>query len=63
MALFMLHPTLEKLFKARLVKDNIDNFPPRTHALQFLHNQTDLDIPAEEYDYLAVVNQWRIDTR
>jgi hypothetical protein len=63
MALFMLHPTLEKLFKARWVKDNIDNFPPRTHALQFLYNQTDLDIPVEEYDYLAVVNQWRIDTR
>lgn len=63
MALFMLHLTIEKLFKAHWVKDNIDNFPPRTHDLQFLHNQTDLDIPAEDYDYLAVVNQWSIDTR
>ncbi|HAC23547.1 MAG TPA: hypothetical protein DCE81_01385 [Cytophagales bacterium] len=63
MALFMLHLTIEKLFEAHWVKDNIDNFPPRTHDLQFLHNQTDLDIPAEDYDYLAVVNQWSIDTR
>ncbi|MCE2934424.1 MAG: HEPN domain-containing protein [Cyclobacteriaceae bacterium] len=63
MALFMLHLTIEKLFKAHWVKDNIDNFPPRTHDLQFLHNQADLDIPAEDYDYLAVVNQWSIDTR
>ncbi len=63
MALFMLHLTVEKLFKAHWVKDNIDSFPPRTHDLQFLHNQTDLDIPTEDYDYLAVVNQWSIDTR
>lgn len=63
MALFMFHLTLEKLFKAHWVKDNVDNFPPRTHDLQFLHNQIDLDLPAADYDYLAIVNQWSIDTR
>jgi HEPN domain-containing protein len=63
MALFMLHLTVEKLFKAHWVKDNGDNYPPRTHDLQYLHNQTDLDVPADDYDYLAVVNQWSIDTR
>ncbi|MBL7878109.1 MAG: HEPN domain-containing protein [Cyclobacteriaceae bacterium] len=63
MALFMLHLVTEKLLKAHWVKDNFDNQPPRTHDLQNLHNQTELDLPAEEYDYLAIVNQWSIDTR
>jgi HEPN domain-containing protein len=63
MALFLFHIVIEKLLKAHWVKDNIDNFPPRTHDLQFLHNQTDLDLPANDYDYLAIVNQWNIDTR
>jgi HEPN domain-containing protein len=63
MALFMLHLVIEKLFKAHWVKDNIENQPPRTHDLQNLHNQTELDLPAEQYDYLAIVNQWNIDTR
>ena len=64
MALFMLHLVIEKLLKARWVKDNIDNQPPpHTHDFQNLHNQTELDLPAEDYDYLAIVNQWNIDTR
>ncbi|MBS1491671.1 MAG: HEPN domain-containing protein [Bacteroidetes bacterium] len=63
MALFMFHLTIEKLLKAHWVKDNTDNFPPRSHDLQYLHNQTDLDLPADDYIYLAVVNQWNIDTR
>lgn len=63
MALFLFNLVIEKLLKAHWVKDNIDNFPPRTHDLQYLHNQTELDLPAEDYDYLAVMSQWSIDTR
>ncbi len=63
MALFMLHLVLEKLLKAHWVKDNIDNQAPRTHDLQNLHNQTELDLAATDYDYLAIVGQWSIDTR
>ena len=63
MALFMFHLVIEKLLKAHWVKDNIDNLPPRTHDLQYLHNQTDLDLEAHDYDYLAIINQWSIDTR
>jgi len=62
MALFMLHLVTEKLLKAHWVKDNFDNQPPRTPDLQNLHNQAELDLPAEDYDYLAIVNQWSIDT-
>lgn len=63
MALSMLHLVTEKTLKVHWVKDNFDNQPPRTHDLQNLHNQTELDLPAEDYDYLAIVNQWSIDTR
>ncbi|MBY0436002.1 MAG: HEPN domain-containing protein [Cyclobacteriaceae bacterium] len=63
MSLFLLHLVIEKLLKGHWVKDNVDNFPPRTHDLQYLHNQTSLDISASDYDYLAIVNQWSIDTR
>lgn len=63
MSLFMIHLVIEKLLKAHWVKDNFDNIPPRTHDLQNLHNQTELDLPAADYDYLAIINQWSIDTR
>ena len=54
MALYMLHLVTKKLLNAHWVKDNIDNQPPRTHDLQNLHNQTELDLPTEDYDYLAI---------
>ena len=55
-SLFYFHLTLEKLFKAIWVEENIDNFPPRTHDLQYLHNQTNVELDAESYAYLAVVS-------
>lgn len=61
-ALFFFHLTLEKLFKAVWVKDNIDNVPPRTHDLQHLHNQTNLNLNAEDYAYLAVISSWNLET-
>ncbi len=63
MALFLYNLVIEKLLKAHWVRDNADNSPPRTHDLQHLHNQIDLDLQAADYDYLAVVNRWNIDTR
>ncbi len=63
MALFMFHLVIEKLLKAHWVKDNIDNVAPRIHDLQYLHNQTDFDLQSEDYDFLAIINQWNIDTR
>ncbi len=62
MALFLFHLTIEKLIKAHWVKDNIDNFPPRTHDIQYLYNQTELNLP-EHYDFMAIVNNWNIDAR
>jgi HEPN domain-containing protein len=62
MALFMFHMTIEKLMKAHWVKDNVDDFPPRIHDIQFLYNQTELTLP-EWYDFMAVINNWNIDSR
>lgn len=63
MALFLFNLVLEKLLMAHWVNDNADNTPPRTHDLQSLHNQIDLDLEAADYDYLAIINRWNIDTR
>ncbi len=57
MALFMMHLVIEKLLKAHWVKDNVDNIPPRTHELQMFHNQSEMNLSASEYDYLAIINQ------
>jgi len=62
-ALFYFHLTLEKLFKALWVKENIDNTPPRSHDLQYLHNQTNLNLDAEDYSFLAIVSAWNLETR
>src|SRR5437773_2402968 len=63
MALFLFHLTIEKLLKAHWVKDNVDLYPPRSHDLQYLHNQSNLNLPSTDYDYLAVINQWNIEAR
>ena len=40
------------------------NAPKRLgDKLSIKYNQTELDLPAHDYDYLAIVNQWNIDTR
>lgn len=62
-SLFFFHLTLEKMMKAVWTKDNIDNTPPRSHDLQYLHNQTNLNLDAETYAYLAIVNTWNLETR
>jgi HEPN domain-containing protein len=62
-ALFFFHLSLEKLFKAIWVQDNVENFPTRTHDLQTLCNQTTLELDAEMYSYLAVVTSWNLETR
>lgn len=63
MALFMLNLVIEKLINAYWVKDNVDNAPPRTHDIQLLYKQSDLNLATELYDYLAIITQWNVDTR
>lgn len=60
LALFALHLALEKLFKALWIKESITDTPPYTHDLQRLCDELELDINAEDYDFLSVINSWNI---
>jgi HEPN domain-containing protein len=62
-SLFAFHLTIEKLLKAIWIKDQGAEYPPRTHDLTILYNQTDLDLPNGWYDYLGTINEWNIEGR
>lgn len=62
-SLFAFHLTIEKLLKSIWIKDNGAEYPPRTHDLTILYNQTDLDLPNGWYDYLGTINEWNIEGR
>ena len=63
MALFCWHLCIEKLLKAHWVKDNEDNFAPRTHNLTALHDQTTLNLSEDMQADLKVINFWNIEGR
>ena len=60
LCLFAMHLTLEKLLKALWIKESVTDTPPYTHDLQKLCEELQLDISPEDYDYLAIVNNWNI---
>ena len=62
-SLFAFHLCVEKLLKAVWIKENVDNFPPRTHDLTKLYNETDLSLENTWYDFLVVINEWNIEGR
>lgn len=62
-ALFFAHLVVEKLLKAQWVKDNHDDFPPRTHNLEFLLSQTSLSMLLEDIDELRIMSAWNIEGR
>jgi len=37
------------------VKDNVNNYPPRIHDLRSLYAETNLDLQAEQLDFLDTV--------
>ena len=62
-ALFFSHLVLEKLCKAHWVKDNEGNFPPKIHNLLNIVAKTKLELPAEDKDFLAIMNQFQLEGR
>jgi HEPN domain-containing protein len=62
-ALFFAHLVIEKLLKAHWIKANVENEAPRVHDLEFLYNQTELTLKAEEVDFLSVMNSWNLEGR
>ena len=51
---------LEKLFKALWIKESITDTPPFTNDLQKLSDELQLEITAEDYDFLSIINSWNI---
>ena len=60
LSLFALHLSLEKLLKALWIKESVTDTPPYTHDLQKLCDELQLDISAENYDFLSIINSWNI---
>jgi len=61
-ALFIGHLVIKKLLKAYYVK-NIDNQPPYMHNLLRLAEKTDLELNAQQKDFLVTVAAFNIRTR
>lgn len=62
-SLFFAHLVVEKLLKAHFVKDNTNDFPPKTHNLLLLIAQTSLSPSVEHMRLLSRVNQFQLDGR
>jgi HEPN domain-containing protein len=62
-ALFFCHWVIEKMIKAHWVYDNEETTPPRTHDLESLYAQTDLECTAPQLDLLRVINAWNLEGR
>lgn len=62
-ALFLFCLAIEKWLKAYWVKDNVNNYPPRIHDLRSLYAETNLDLKAEQLDFLDTVSRWNIEGR
>ena len=62
-ALFFAHLVLEKLLKAHYVKDNVSDFPPKTHNLILLASNTALAPSTDQLRLLSQMNQFQMDGR
>lgn len=62
-ALFFAHLALEKILKAHWVKSNEQNFPPKTHNLTFLYENSNLNLNEEQTDFLQMMNVYQIEGR
>ena len=62
-ALFFSHLVIEKILKAHWAKDNEESEPPRIHDLEYLYNQTELKLTADQVDLLGVMNSWNLEGR
>lgn len=62
-ALFMYCLAIEKWLKAKWVKDNPGNYPPRIHDLHTLYSETELQLDAHQIDFMDTVNRWNFEGR
>ena len=61
--LFFAHLTLEKLCKAIWVQNNKENFPPKTHNLVKLLNESNQHFEQEDLLFLEEFNDFQLEGR
>ncbi|MCD6335979.1 MAG: HEPN domain-containing protein, partial [Candidatus Latescibacteria bacterium] len=57
------HLSLEKVLKAFWVQNQPGNYPPKTHNLVYLAQQSDLKLDDDQLKFLQFVNTFNIGTR
>lgn len=62
-SLFFAHLTLEKWCKAHWVKDNENNYPPKTHNLVRIIQSTQLHLSDDDLLFLEEFNDFQIEGR
>ena len=62
-ALFFAHLAIEKILKALWVKGNAENFPPKTHNLTYLYENSKIELNEEQTDFLQIMNVYQIEGR
>ena len=62
-ALFFSHLSLEKILKALWVKHNDLNFPPKTHNLTYLFENSKIELSEDQTDFLQTMNVYQIEGR
>ena len=60
--LFFLHLSLEKVFKAHIVKQT-KQLPPKTHNLLLLAELGRVDLSGEQIDFCGRINLYNIEAR
>ena len=62
-SLFFVFFSLEKILKAHWVKGNDQNFPPKTHNLMLLYENSKLNLNEEQTNFLQMMNVYQIEGR
>jgi HEPN domain-containing protein len=62
-ALFFAHLALEKILKAHWVKNNEQNFPPKSHNLIFIYQNASISLNEEQTTFLQMMNIYQIEGR
>ncbi len=59
---FMCQQAVEKLLKG-IIQEKTDALPPYTHNLTLLAKYIDLSLSEEQFDFLALLNRYYLNTR
>ena len=62
-SLFFSHLTIEKLTKAIWVKNNVENYPPKTHNILYILEKGEFQLNDDQKDFLLTLNNFQLEGR